>query len=134
MHTNIPSTKTNLGFVTCVLVFTNKSVFVKKKAFVKLKILLVKCDSAFVDHYSRTRISFFTYAFLRHSCRRSAQIHKQIARDSQMARPPQPVGGSVVLCIDVAIVQPGITPKREIDTFIDMLVHLAKRVCVVFII
>ena len=60
-----------------------------------------------------------------------------------MARPPQPVGGSVVLCIDVAMVctllkrtfdfavkpwlkmeQPGITPKREIDT----LVHLAKHV------
>ena len=117
MNTNIPSTNTILGFVTCVLVFTNKCVFVKKKAFIKLKILLVKCDSAFVDHYSCTRISFLTYAFLRHSCRRSTQIHKQIARDSQMAHPLQPVGGSVVLCIDVA------TLKKKVIFLTQLLGH-----------
>ena len=60
--------------------------FVKtKKPFVKPKILSVKCDSAFVDHQSHTRISFRNDVFLRQSCRDPHRIHKLTAADSQRA-------------------------------------------------
>lgn len=79
----------NLRFVSRVLVFTSKCVavnlvffppFVANKAFVKLIILFLKCDSVVVDHQSPPHLSL-CFVFLIHF-----QIHTILKQKA--ASPP----------------------------------------------